>query len=41
MHNDRDLVDKRIQRELWERVLPLVVRYLREGTFEEGSRPAR
>lgn len=24
-----------------ERVLPLVVRYLREGTFEEGSRPAR
>ena len=24
MHNDRDLVEKRIQRELWERVLPLV-----------------
>ncbi|TFH14976.1 MAG: alpha-mannosidase, partial [Acidimicrobiales bacterium] len=24
MHNDRDLVEKRIERELWERVLPLV-----------------
>ena len=24
MHSDRDLVEKRIQRELWERVLPLV-----------------
>ena len=24
MHNDRDLVEKRIQRELWERIVPLV-----------------
>ena len=37
MHNDRDLVDKRIQRELWERVLPLVHVDRRPLTIEAGA----
>ncbi len=36
MHNDRDLVEKRIQRELWERVLPLVHPDRRPLTIEAG-----
>ncbi len=36
MHNDRDLVEKRIQRELWERVLPLVHVDRRPLTIEAG-----
>ncbi len=36
MHNDRDLVEKRIQRELWERVLPLVHPDSRPLTIEAG-----
>ena len=36
MHADRDLVEKRIQRELWERVLPLVHRHQRPLTIEAG-----
>ena len=36
MHNDRDLVEKRIERELWERVLPLVHVDRRPLTIEAG-----
>ena len=36
MHNDRDLVEKRIQRELWQRVLPLVHAERRPLTIEAG-----
>ena len=36
MHNDRDLVEKRIQRELWQRVLPLVHTERRSLTIEAG-----
>ncbi|HSP30149.1 MAG TPA: hypothetical protein VLN74_16475, partial [Ilumatobacteraceae bacterium] len=36
MHADRDLVEKRIQRELWERVLPLVHPDQRSLTIEAG-----
>ncbi len=36
MHNERDLVEKRIQRELWERVLPLVHVDRRPLTIEAG-----
>ncbi|HYN31376.1 MAG TPA: glycoside hydrolase family 38 C-terminal domain-containing protein [Ilumatobacteraceae bacterium] len=36
MHNDRDLVEKRIQRELWERILPLVHVDRRPLTIEAG-----
>ena len=36
MHANRDLVEKRIQRELWERVLPLVHRHRRSLTIEAG-----
>ena len=36
MHNDRDLVEKRIERELWERVLPLVHTDSRSLTIEAG-----
>ncbi len=36
MHADRDLVEKRIQRELWERVLPLVHSHRRPLTIEAG-----
>ena len=36
MHADRDLVEKRIQRELWERVLPLVHTHERPLTIEAG-----
>ena len=36
MHNDRDLVEKRIQRELWQRVLPLVHADRRSLTIEAG-----
>ena len=36
MHNDRDLVEKRIERELWERVLPLVHLDRRPLTIEAG-----
>ena len=36
MHANRDLVEKRIQRELWERVLPLVHPDQRSLTIEAG-----
>jgi len=36
VHNDRDLIDKRIRRELWERVLPLVHADRRALTIEAG-----
>lgn len=36
MHADRDLVEKRIQRELWERVLPLVHSDARPLSIEAG-----
>ena len=36
MHNDRDLLEKRIERELWERVLPLVHVDRRQLTIEAG-----
>ncbi len=36
MHADRDLVEKRIQRELWERVLPLVHSDARTLSIEAG-----
>ena len=36
MHADRELVEKRIQRELWERVLPLVHPHQRPLTVEAG-----
>ena len=36
MHNDRDLVERRIQRELWERVLPLANPDARPLTIEAG-----
>ncbi len=36
MHANRDLVEKRIQRELWERVLPLVHPHQRSLTIEAG-----
>ncbi len=36
MHANRDLVEKRIQRELWERVLPLVHPDQRQLTVEAG-----
>ena len=36
MHANRDLVEKRIQRELWERVLPLVHPDRRDLTIEAG-----
>lgn len=36
MHDDRDLVERRIQRELWERVLPLVHADRRPLTVEAG-----
>ena len=36
MHANRDLVEKRIQRELWERVLPLVHPHQRTLTIEAG-----
>ncbi len=36
MFSDRDLVEKRIQRELWERVLPLVHSARRPLTIEAG-----
>jgi alpha-mannosidase len=36
VHADRDLVEKRIQRELWERVLPLVHPHQRPLTIEAG-----
>ena len=36
MHANRDLVEKRIQRELWERVLPLVHPHQRPLTIEAG-----
>ena len=36
MHANRDLVEKRIQRELWERVLPLVHAHERRLTIEAG-----
>lgn len=36
MHANRDLVEKRIQRELWQRVLPLVHRHQRPLTIEAG-----
>jgi len=36
VHNDRDLVEKRIQRELWQRVLPLVHPDRRSLTIEAG-----
>ncbi|MGB0111718.1 MAG: glycoside hydrolase family 38 C-terminal domain-containing protein [Ilumatobacteraceae bacterium] len=36
MHNDRELVEKRIQRELWQRVLPLVHPERRPLTIEAG-----
>ncbi len=36
MHANRDLVEKRIQRELWERVLPLVHPYQQSLTIEAG-----
>jgi len=36
VHNDRDLVEKRIHRELWQRVLPLVHRDRRPLIVEAG-----
>ncbi len=36
MHANRDLVEKRIQRELWERVLPLVHQHQLALTIEAG-----
>jgi alpha-mannosidase len=39
VHANRDLVEKRIQRELWERVLPLVHRHERPLTIEAGPDP--
>ena len=36
MYDDRDLIEKRIQRELWERVLPLVHPDRRPLTIEAG-----
>ncbi len=36
MHANRDLIEKRIQRELWERVLPLVHPYRQSLTIEAG-----
>ncbi len=36
MYANRDLVEKRIQRELWQRVLPLVHRHERALTIEAG-----
>jgi alpha-mannosidase len=36
VHANRDLVEKRIQRELWERVLPLVHPHRSELTIEAG-----
>ncbi len=41
MHNDRELVEKRIDRELWQRVLPLVNPERRPLTIEAGPDPAR
>ncbi len=39
MHANRDLVEKRIQRELWERVLPLVHRHQRPLAIDAGPDP--
>jgi alpha-mannosidase len=39
VHANRDLVEKRIQRELWERVLPLVHPHERRLTIEAGPDP--
>ncbi len=39
MHDDRDLVEQRIRRELWERVLPLVHRDRRRLAAEAGPDP--
>ncbi len=41
MHDDRSLVEQRIRRELWERVLPLVHRDRRALSIEAGPDPAR
>lgn len=37
MHDDRELVERRIQRELWERVLPLAHRDRRALTIRAGA----
>jgi alpha-mannosidase len=37
VHANRDLIEKRIQRELWERVLPLAHPDARPLTIEAGA----
>ena len=39
MHDDRELLEKRIRRELWERVIPAVHADSRSLTIEAGPDP--
>ncbi|MGI9646587.1 MAG: alpha-mannosidase, partial [Ilumatobacteraceae bacterium] len=41
MHDDRELVEQRIRREMWERVLPLVHRDRRPLSIDAGADPER
>ncbi|MEM1332651.1 MAG: alpha-mannosidase, partial [Actinomycetota bacterium] len=40
MHVDRELIEKRIDRELWERVLPVVDADRRQASIRAGDEPA-